>query len=181
MQVGGDEAGETGANKLNTGTGTREGSGTGPAKPAPTAKVTRTKANSYPSRSSSAAKGSKEGPAPKSSKGPPSKTESKARGGGRRRAIIHDYSEDEDGDGVSHQVNQPPPPLIKGKALPLHDSDIDMQLVDVSPEHGGSSLKLSLSNEDFTAGPNQAAVLRIDTINLGDRTPHTRRTKAQGR
>ena len=60
---------------------------------------------------------------------------------------------------------------MKGKALPFHDSDMDMQLVDVSPEHGGSSLKLSLSNEDFTAAPNQAAVLRIDTINLGDRTP----------
>ena len=34
------------------------------------------------------------GPAPaRSSKGPPSKTEPKARGGGRRKAIINDYSE----------------------------------------------------------------------------------------
>lgn len=81
-----------------------------------------------------------EEPAPtRSSKGQPSKPESKARGGGRRRAIINDYSEDEEGDRVSHQVNQPPPPLMKGKALPFHDSDIDMQLVDVSPEHGGVS------------------------------------------
>ena len=60
---------------------------------------------------------------------------------------------------------------MKGKAIPCNDSDIDMQLEDVSPEHGGSSLKLSLSNEDFTAAPNQAAALRIDTINLADRTP----------
>ena len=60
---------------------------------------------------------------------------------------------------------------MKGKAIPCNDSDIDMQLEDVSPEHGGSSLKLSLSNEDFTAAPNQAAALQIDTINLADRTP----------
>ena len=108
---------------------------------------------------------------PRTSKDQPSGTASKAKGGGRRRAIINDYSEDDEGDRDSHQVNQPPPPLMKGKALPSHDSDLDMQLVDVSPEHGGSSLKLLLSNEEFTAAPNQVAALRIDTINLGEMTP----------
>jgi hypothetical protein len=102
--------------------------------------------------------------------GKPPGTNTKARTVSRRRAFISDHSEEEERDQESHQVSQPPPHL-KGKALTFHDSDIDMQLEDVSPEHGGSSLKLSLSNEDFTAAPNQAAALRIDTINLAERTP----------
>ena len=100
--------------------------------------------------------------------GPSTGAETKTSKGGRRRAIIPDYSENE-GDRDSHQVSQPL--IIKGKVPPCNDNDIDMELADVSPEHGGSSLKLSLSNEDFTAIPNQAALLRIDTINLVDRTP----------
>ena len=105
--------------------------------------------------------------------GPNSKlpgTSIKARTGSRRRAFISDNSEEEEGDQESHQGSQAPPHL-KGKALTFHDSDIDMQLENVSPEHGRSSLKLSLSNEEFTAAPNQAAALRIDTINLAERTP----------
>ena len=46
-----------------------------------------------------------------------------------------------------------------------------MQLVDVSPEHGGSSLHLSLSTDEFTAAPNQAAALRFDGIDFTDNTP----------
>lgn len=48
-----------------------------------------------------------------------------------------------------------------------------MQLVDVSPEHGGSSLHLSLSSDEFTAAPNQASALRLDGIDLTDNTPPT--------
>ena len=61
---------------------------------------------------------------------------------------------------------------MKGKALPLHYSDIDMQLVNVSPEHEGSSLHLSISNDEFVAVPNQAAH-RLDITNLAERTPTT--------
>ena len=88
--------------------------------------------------------------------------------GSRRRALIQDYS-DEDED--IQQASQPA--LMKGKALTFHDLDIDMQLEDVSPEHGGSSLQLSISNDEFMATPNQAAILRLDTINLAERTPTT--------
>ena len=105
----------------------------------------------------------------KGSSGQPAGAEITTSKGGRRRAIFQDHSEDEEGD--RELANQASKPLMKGKAIPCNDSDIDMQLEDVSPEHGGSSLKLSLSNEDFTAAPNQAAALRIDTINLADRTP----------
>jgi hypothetical protein len=90
--------------------------------------------------------------------------------GSRRRALIQDSSDDEDG------VNATPLPhhlsLLKGKALPSHDSDIDMQLADVSPEHGGSSLQLSVSNDDFVAALNLTAH-RLDITNLADRTPPT--------
>ena len=50
-----------------------------------------------------------------------------------------------------------------------------MQLVDVSPEHGGSSLRLSSSHNEYTAIPNQAAIstTRLDIINLADATPTT--------
>lgn len=63
---------------------------------------------------------------------------------------------------------------MKGKDLPSQDFDIDMQLVDVSPERGGSSLRFSISNDEFTANPHQAAIIRLDTIKLADETPtHT--------
>ena len=94
----------------------------------------------------------------------------KSRSSGRRRALITNYS-DEEGEKDDQQANQPT--LIKGKALPSQDIDIDidMQLVDVSPEHGGSSLRFSISNDEFIAAPNQAAALRLDAINLADATP----------
>ena len=103
------------------------------------------------------------------SKGNPPRT--RASNGERRRVFINDYNDEEDEEKDSHQVSQPPP--MKGKALTFHDSDINMQLVDISPEHGGSSLQLSMSNDDFTAAPNQAALLRLDTINLAEGTPTT--------
>jgi hypothetical protein len=61
---------------------------------------------------------------------------------------------------------------MKEKAFPLHYSDIEMQLIDVSPENGGSSLHLSFSNDELVAVPNQAAH-RLDITNLAERTPTT--------
>jgi hypothetical protein len=54
---------------------------------------------------------------------------------------------------------------MRKKVQPSHDIDIDMQLEDVSPEHGGSSLQFSISNDEFTAVPNQAAALQHDITN----------------
>ena len=48
-----------------------------------------------------------------------------------------------------------------------------MQLEDISPEHGGSSLRLSMSNDEYLAAPNQAAASRIDITNLAATTPTT--------
>ena len=45
-----------------------------------------------------------------------------------------------------------------------------MQLADMSPDDGGSSLHLSLLNDDFVAAPNQIA-RRLDITNLAERTP----------
>ena len=93
---------------------------------------------------------------------------------GRRRALISDYNDEED-----QETNAPTPNqfmLIKEKALPSHDYDIDMQqLEDVSPEHGGSSLQLSSSHNEDVAIPNQAAIstTRLDITNLADVTPAT--------
>ena len=95
---------------------------------------------------------------------------SRPKSGSRRRALIDDSSED-DGVKSTHHTNHPS--LKKGKAHTYNDSDIDMQLVDVSPEHGGSSLHLSLSSDEFTAAPNQASALRLDGIDLTDNTPPT--------
>jgi hypothetical protein len=53
-----------------------------------------------------------------------------------------------------------------------------MQLEDVSLEHGGSSLRLSMSNEEFVAAPNQAAKSRLDAINLDVMTPSTTNHKS---
>ena len=48
-----------------------------------------------------------------------------------------------------------------------------MQLENVSPEHGGSSLQLSTSHNEYMAIPNQeaASIGRRDIINLADATP----------
>ena len=60
---------------------------------------------------------------------------------------------------------------MNAKPTTPHDYDIDMQLVDISPEHGGSSLRLSISNDKYIAAPNQAAASRLDTINLAATPP----------
>ena len=60
---------------------------------------------------------------------------------------------------------------MKGKAIPSQDIDIDMQLVDVSPEHWENFLRFSISNDEFTAAPNETVALRLDAINLVDTTP----------
>ena len=108
-------------------------------------------------------------PGSSSSKGPESETKSHTRA--RRRAILDHSSEDEDGEKGDLQVSQHQ--LMKEKSTPFNDSDIDMQLADVSPEHGGSSLQLSLSNDEFMAAPNQAVVHHLDITNLAERTPPT--------
>ena len=82
-----------------------------------------------------------------------------------KRVLLGDYNEEDEEAGPEEHVDiheLPPPP---------HDCDIDMQLADVSPEHGGSSLRLSMTNEEFTAAPNQAAIYRLDTSNLAATTP----------
>ena len=93
-----------------------------------------------------------------------------SRSGSRRRAFIADSSEDEDGVNAAQYPHHPS--LMKGKTSPSHDSDIDMLLAGMSPEHGGSSLHLSMTNDDFVAAPNQAAH-RLDITNLAEKTPIT--------
>ena len=84
-------------------------------------------------------------------------TGTRTNNGNRRRALIEDYSdEDEAAKDDLHTIQTS---LMKGKALTFQDVDIDMQLENVSPEHGGSSLQLSLSNDEFMAALNQAAIL----------------------
>ena len=65
--------------------------------------------------------------------------------------------------------------VINEKAPPSQDYDIEMLLHDVSPEHGGSSLQLSSSHNEYIVNPNQAAILttRLDITNLADATPTT--------
>ena len=48
-----------------------------------------------------------------------------------------------------------------------------MQLENVSPKHGGSSLQISTSQDEYMAALNQAAVSldRLDTTNIADATP----------
>jgi hypothetical protein len=88
-----------------------------------------------------------------------------------KRVLLSDYSEDEEPEEADPHTKQS---LLKqSKPPPSQDYDIDMQLADVSPEHGGSSLRLSMSNEEFVAAPNQAAISRLDAINLDAMTPTT--------
>ena len=91
------------------------------------------------------------------------------RSGHRRRALLQTSSEDE-----YEKAALPPrkPTLFKGHNTPYHDADIDMQLENVSPEHGGSSLQISLHNE-YMIIPNQiaASIARRDIINPIDATP----------
>ena len=91
---------------------------------------------------------------------------SRAREG--QRALLGDYSEDDEGGANGSQARQPT--FMKEKTH-YHELDIDMQLKDVSPKHEGSSLRLSISNDEFIAAPNQAAASRLDAINLVETTP----------
>jgi hypothetical protein len=97
--------------------------------------------------------------------------ETRSQSTGRRRALISDFSDEEDREITTPAPNQPT--FLKEKAPLFHNHDIDMQLEDVSPEHGGSSLQLSSSHNEYAAIPNQAAIstTRLDTINLADATP----------
>ena len=97
----------------------------------------------------------------------------RSRSTGRRRALISDYSDEEDQERTNPTPSQPM--VIKEKATPSHDYDIEMQLANVSPEHGGSSLQLSSSHNEYIAVPNQAAIstTRLDITNLADATPTT--------
>ena len=92
------------------------------------------------------------------------------RSGPRKRTLIQAYSEDED-EIAAIPTNQPT--TFKGHTTPYHDADIDMQLEDVSPEHGGSSLQISTSQDEYLAIPNQAAnsTAQLDIINLAEATP----------
>ena len=60
-------------------------------------------------------------------------------------------------------------------APPSQDYNIDMQLEDISPKHGGNSLQFSTSRDEYAATPNQADIpsSRLEAINLADRTPPT--------
>lgn len=97
----------------------------------------------------------------------------KTKSGSRRRVLLESYSEDVEEKANDQQASQPT--NMKEKALPSQDYDNDMQLEDVSPEHGGNSLQLSTSRDEYTATPHQAAIpmSRLDAINLADRTPLT--------
>ena len=87
-----------------------------------------------------------------------------------RRAILEDTNDEEEEEaGLSSKQ----PQLKRDKPPPSHDYNIDMQLEDVSPERGGSSLRLSMSNDELVAVPNLAATLRLDNINLANMIPTT--------
>ena len=67
---------------------------------------------------------------------------------------------------------------LKGKApppLPPHDYDLDMQLEDVVPKHGGSSLQLLTSHEKYATSLNKTAMstTRLNAINLAEMTQPT--------
>lgn len=97
-------------------------------------------------------------------------TEVSSRSIGRRRALIQAYSDEEDDPLANPLANQLAPLRVQD---PLsHDLDIDMQLVDISPEHGGSSLQYSTSQNDHLAAPHQAvlSISHLDAINLAEVT-----------
>ena len=102
----------------------------------------------------------------------------RSRNSGRRRALITEYSDDEERENSAPPPSQPV--ILKEKATPSQDFDIDMQLEGVSPAHGGSSLQLSTSHNEYAAIPNQAAIstTRLDIINLADATPKSPRKEA---
>lgn len=90
----------------------------------------------------------------------------------RMRALISSNSDDENEEANETQPSHPSSMKLKA---PSQDYNIDMQLEDVSPEHGGSSLQLSISQEKFLAGQHQtiASEPRLEAINLAERTPPT--------
>ena len=97
----------------------------------------------------------------------------KSRSSSRRRALITDYSDEDEQETSAPVPSQPV--FINEKAPPSHDCDIDMLLENVSPANGGSSLQLSSSHHEYAAIPNQAVIstTRLDVINLADATPTT--------
>ena len=97
------------------------------------------------------------------------RSSSSGRSAGRRRALIQTYNEDE--EGIDLPPNQPA--SFKEKTVPYHDADIDTQLDNVTSEHGGSSLHISTSNDEYLVIPRQAAMSldQMDAINLNEATP----------
>ena len=90
-------------------------------------------------------------------------TETSTKSAGRRRALIQAYSDDEEDPAIPLAQHSAP---LRLHSTPSHDADIDMQLADVTPEHGGSSLHFSTSQDDYLAAPNQAVISHLDAINL---------------
>ena len=93
---------------------------------------------------------------------------------GRRRVLIQHYSDKEEEEEEETTILPPNQQMVfKAQATHFHDLDVDMQLTDVTPEHGGSSLQLSTSLDEYVAGPNQAvtSLSRLDITNLADATP----------
>ena len=99
----------------------------------------------------------------------------KTRSSTRRRALLGSYSDEDEEERTinGQQTNQLT--NVKEMAPPSQDYDIDMQLEDMSSEHGGSSLQLSTSRDEYVATPNQADIpsLRLEVVNLVNRTPPT--------
>ena len=98
-------------------------------------------------------------------------TKTSSKHSGRKRTLIQHFSDDE---GEENTLLPPSQSLVfKAQATHFHDPDIDMQLADVTPEHGGSSLQLSTSLDEYIAAPNQAitSLSRVDITNLADATP----------
>ena len=91
------------------------------------------------------------------------------RSASRRRALIQAFSDEEEENDLPR--SQPIP--LRVKTTPYHDADIDMQLDNVTPERGGSSLQISVSQEEHVPAPHRAAMMldQLDTINLADATP----------
>ena len=91
----------------------------------------------------------------------------------RRRTLIQAYSDDDAEENITPPTSRLP--IFKGHTTSYHDVDIDIQLENVSPEHGGSSLQISASQEEYMAALNQATVSldRLDTFNIVDATPPT--------
>ena len=89
----------------------------------------------------------------------------------KRRSLIQAYNDEEGEAAPLPPTSQPI--ASKEQPTPLHELDIDMELENVSPEHRGSSPKISTSQDECIAAPNQAAtsLSRLDITNLAEATP----------